>query len=56
MSKAQHTNNFCDPCKPCHVGIHWKALTVYHQMSTNVPGFQSFYTLFFIILNMYFVI
>ena len=27
---------------PCHVGIHWKALTEYSQMSTLVPGFQSF--------------
>ena len=31
---------------PCHVGIHWKALTEYCQMSTHVPGFQSFFQLF----------
>ena len=28
---------------PCHVGIHWKALTEYSLMSTYVPGFQSFF-------------
>ena len=28
--------------KPCHVGIHWIALTEYSQMSTHLPGFQSF--------------
>ena len=26
---------------PCHVGINWKALTGYYQM-TNVPGFMFF--------------
>ena len=29
--------------KPCHVGIHWIALTEYSQMSTNLPGFRSFF-------------
>ena len=28
--------------KPCHVGIHWIALTECSQMSTYVPGFQPF--------------
>ena len=30
-------------CKPCHVGIHWIALTEYFHMSTHVhvPAFQS---------------
>ena len=28
--------------KPCHVGIHWIVLTEYSQMSTHLPGFQSF--------------
>ena len=28
--------------KPCHVGIHWIALAECSQMSTHVPGFQSF--------------
>ena len=31
--------------KPCHVGIHWKALE-YSQMSTDVPGFQYFFSFF----------
>ena len=30
------------PSKPCHVGIHWKALAEYFHMSTHLPGFQSF--------------
>ena len=29
-----------------HVGIHWKVLTEYYQMSTHVPGFQSFFRFF----------
>ena len=33
--------NVLKPSKPGHVGIHWKALTEYSQMSTHVPGFQS---------------
>ena len=28
--------------KPCHVGIHWEALIEFFQMSTHLPGFQSF--------------
>ena len=28
--------------KPCHVGIHWIALTEFSQMGTHVAGFQSF--------------
>ena len=35
------------PSKPCHVGIHWIALTEYSKMSTVVPGFQSFFSFFF---------
>ena len=30
------------PSEPCHVGIYWKALAEHFQMSTHVPGFQSF--------------
>ena len=41
-SKAQGRKDFCKPSKPCHVGIHWKALAEYSQMSTLVPGFLSF--------------
>ena len=29
--------------KPCHIVIHWVALTEYSQMSTHVRGFQSFF-------------
>ena len=28
--------------KPYHVGIHWTAITEHSQISTHVPGFQSF--------------
>ena len=31
---------------PIHVGIHWIALKEYSQMSTLVPGFQSFFRFF----------
>ena len=30
--------------KPCHVSIYRKALAKYSQMSTHVPGFQSFFS------------
>ena len=33
---------FGTPFKPCHVGIHSTAQSEYSQMSTHVPGFQSF--------------
>ena len=29
--------------KPCCVGIHWKALPEYSQMSTHLTGFQLFF-------------
>ena len=32
--------------KPCHVGIHWIALTEYSKMSTHLPGLQSFFRFF----------
>ena len=38
-SKAQGCKDFCMPSKPYLVGIHWKALAGYYQMSTNMPGF-----------------
>ena len=28
--------------KPCHVGIHWIVLAEYSQISTHMPGSQSF--------------
>ena len=45
-SKAQECKDFWKTSKPCHVGIHWIALTEYSQMSTHVPGFQSFHSFF----------
>ena len=33
---------FFKTIKPCHVGIHWKALAEFSQMSTQMPGFQPF--------------
>ena len=41
-SKAQGCKDFWKSPKPCHVGIHWKACIEYSQMSTHLPGFQSF--------------
>ena len=43
-STAQGSEDFWKTFKPCHVGIHWKALTEFFQMSTHVPGFQSFFS------------
>ena len=42
-SKAQERNDFWKPFKPYHVGIDCIALAEYSQMSTHVPGFQSFF-------------
>ena len=42
MSKAWGHKDFWNTSKPCIVGIHWLALAEYSQMSTHVPGFQSF--------------
>ena len=42
--------------KSCHVGIHWKALTECSQMSTHVPGLQSFLVFFlhnFVLAKLY---
>ena len=41
-SKARGCKDFCKPTKPCHVGIHWKALTEYSQRSNNLSGFSHF--------------
>ena len=41
-SKAHGCKDFWKTSKLCHAGIHWKALTEYSQMSTHMPGFQSF--------------
>ena len=45
-SKTQGCKDFWKSSKPCHVGIHWKALIACSQMSTHVPGFQSFFSFF----------
>ena len=44
LSKAQGCNDFWKPSKPCHIGIHWVAPAEYSQMSTHVPGCQSFFS------------
>ena len=49
-SKAHGHKDFWEPSKPCHVGTHWKVLSEYSQMRTNVPVFQSFFLKFFCIL------
>ena len=41
LSKAQERKDSLKPPKPCHVGIHWIALTEHSQMSTHMAGFQS---------------
>ena len=41
-SKAERRNYFWKPNKPCHVGIHWKAVAKFSKMSTHLPGFRSF--------------
>ena len=44
--KAQERKDFGKASKPCHVGIHWIVLAEYSQMSTHMPGFQSFFRFF----------
>ena len=46
LSKAQFCKNILDLPKPCLVGNLWKALAVYFQMSTYVPGIPYFFPLF----------
>ena len=46
-SKTKGRKDFGKPSKPFDVGIHCIALAEYSQMSTHVPGFQSFFILFF---------
>ena len=50
LSKAHECKDFWKPSKPCYVGIHWKALVEYSQMSAHVPGSQSFLSGFLLIL------
>ena len=49
-SKTQGCKYLWKPSKPCHLGIHWIALAEHSQMSTHIPGFQSFSQGFCIIL------
>ena len=37
------STSFWNTSKHYHVGIHWKALTEYSQMSTHLLGSQSFF-------------
>ena len=46
LSNAQGFKDFWKTSKPCHVGIHWIALTEYSHMNTHLPGFQSFFSIF----------
>ena len=46
----RYMSTFLKPSNSCHVGINWIALIEYSQMSTNVPGFQSLFRIFCIIL------
>ena len=34
---------FLNSCQPCDVGIHWRALAKYSQMSTHVPVILQFF-------------
>ena len=45
-SKHKNAEIFENFFKPCHVGNHWKALAESYQMSTHLPGFQSFLSFF----------
>ena len=50
LSKVWYHKHISLLPKPCHVGIHLKALAEYYQLNTNVPGFQLFLNFFQIIL------
>ena len=45
-SKEKWCNFFKKATKHWHVGIHWKGLTEYSQMSTHLPGFPYFFRFF----------
>ena len=46
LSKSHRRKDFGKPSKPCHVGIQRIALAENSQISTHVPGFQSFFSFF----------
>ena len=50
LAKAQVCKDFGKASKPCHVGIHWIALTEHSHMRTHMPRFQSFSSFFCVIL------
>ena len=41
--QSTRCKDFWKPSKPCNVGIYWRALAEYSQMSTYVPVFQTFF-------------
>ena len=49
-AKAQGRKYFWKPSKPCHVGIHRKALAECYRTSTHVQRFPSFFRFSCIIL------
>ena len=42
LSKAQERKDVLKPSKSNHVGTHWIAVAEHSQISTHLPGFQSF--------------
>ena len=40
LTRVQGCKELSKPSKPCHVGIHWKALDEFSQRSTHLTGFQ----------------
>ena len=40
VQRTRMQQSFRKPSEPCHVGIHWKALAEYSQMSTMYQGFS----------------
>ena len=46
VQSTRKQRNLWKTLKLCHVGIHWIALVEYFQMSTHLPGFQSFFRFF----------
>ena len=43
LSKAQGCKDFIKLSTLYHIGIYWIALAKYYEMSTHVPGVQSFF-------------
>ena len=50
LSKAKKLKNLRKSLKPYHLGINWKALIAYSQMSSHLPGDRSFFYFFHVIL------